>query len=97
MRVYFTFDPRPDLKESLLRDFPEVDFVFHKKIDAEELAKAEVIVTYGEDLDEEKHIGRKGDNLDEDEEITICTIPAANIVGCAHHRGLSMRMQCFPD
>ncbi|MEK4254602.1 D-2-hydroxyacid dehydrogenase [Ureibacillus sp. FSL K6-2830] len=54
MRVYFTFDPRPDLKESLLKDFPEVDFVFHKKIDEEELAKAEVLVTYGEDLDNEK-------------------------------------------
>lgn len=54
MRVYFTFDPRPDLKESLLKDFPEVDFVFHKRIDDEELAKAEVIVTYGEDLTDEK-------------------------------------------
>lgn len=54
MRVYFTFDPRPDLKESLLNDFPDVDFVFHKQIDEEELAKAEVLVTYGEDLDEEK-------------------------------------------
>lgn len=54
MRVYFTFDPRPDLKESLLKDFPEVEFIFHKKIDDEELAKAEVLVTYGEDLDEEK-------------------------------------------
>lgn len=52
MRVYFTFDPRPDLKESLLKDFPEVDFVFHRRVDNEELAKAEVLVTYGEDLDE---------------------------------------------
>ncbi|MFC5558789.1 D-2-hydroxyacid dehydrogenase [Ureibacillus thermophilus] len=54
MRVYFTFDPRPDLKESLVNDFPEVDFIFHKTIDDKELAKAEVLVTYGEDLDEEK-------------------------------------------
>lgn len=52
MRVYFTFDPRPDLKESLLKDFPDVDFVFHKRIDDEQLAKAEVLVTYGEDLDD---------------------------------------------
>lgn len=54
MRVYFSFDPRPDLKESLLKDFPDVQFVFHKRIDDEELAKAEVLVTYGEDLTDEK-------------------------------------------
>lgn len=53
MRVYFTFDPRPDLKESLVNDFPEVDFIFHNRVDNEELSKAQVLVTYGEDLTDE--------------------------------------------
>ena len=51
MRIYFTFEPRPDLKDPLLAEFPEVDFVFENTLSVEELQKADVLVTYGEDLD----------------------------------------------
>lgn len=53
MKVYFTFDPRPDLKEGLLQDFPTIEFIFHEKIDYAVLKEAEVVVTYGEDLGEQ--------------------------------------------
>lgn len=53
MRIYFTFEPRPDLREPLLVEFPQVDFVFESGISIEELQKADVLVTYGEDLNEE--------------------------------------------
>ncbi|MGE7622352.1 D-2-hydroxyacid dehydrogenase [Viridibacillus sp. NPDC096237] len=53
MKVYFTFDPRPDLKEGILQDFPTIEFIFHEKIDHAVLKEAEVVVTYGEDLGEQ--------------------------------------------
>ncbi|EON74517.1 D-2-hydroxyacid dehydrogenase [Lysinibacillus sphaericus] len=53
MRIYFTFEPRPDLREPLLVEFPQVDFVFENGISIEELQTADVLVTYGEDLNEE--------------------------------------------
>lgn len=57
MKVYFTFDSRPDLQEQLVEQFPEVEFVFRKGIIDGDLETAEVIVTYGEDLTEE-HIAK---------------------------------------
>lgn len=53
MRIYFTFEPRPDLKDPLVAEFPEVDFVFENGLSNEELQKADVLVTYGEDLDDD--------------------------------------------
>ena len=53
MRVYFTFEPRGDLKKPLVEEFPQIDFVFEAGISAEQLAQAEILVTYGEDLTEE--------------------------------------------
>lgn len=53
MRVYFTFEPREDLKKPLVEEFPQIDFVFEVSISAEQLAQAEILVTYGEDLTEE--------------------------------------------
>ncbi|MFL1998305.1 D-2-hydroxyacid dehydrogenase [Lysinibacillus irui] len=53
MRVYFTFEPRPDLREPLLTDFPQLDFVFDSGLSNEELQQADILVTYGEDLTEE--------------------------------------------
>ncbi|KOY81984.1 D-2-hydroxyacid dehydrogenase [Lysinibacillus macroides] len=50
MRIYFTFEPRPDLREPLLAQFPQVDFIFENGLSNEELEKADVLVTYGEDL-----------------------------------------------
>jgi phosphoglycerate dehydrogenase-like enzyme len=54
MRIYFTFEPRPDLKEPLIKQFPQVDFIFHARLDETELEKADVLVTYGEDLNEQR-------------------------------------------
>ncbi|MDN4495002.1 NAD(P)-dependent oxidoreductase [Ureibacillus aquaedulcis] len=53
MKVFFTFDSRPDLQKQLVEQFPEVEFVFRKGIIDDELETAEVLVTYGEDLTEE--------------------------------------------
>ena len=51
--IYFTFEPREDLKEPLLAQFPQADFIFDKKLDVEKLVQTDVLVTYGEDLKEE--------------------------------------------
>lgn len=51
--IYFTFELRGDLKQPLLAQFPQVDFLFDKKLDVEKLAQTNVLVTYGEDLKEE--------------------------------------------
>ncbi|HWL12715.1 MAG TPA: D-2-hydroxyacid dehydrogenase [Ureibacillus sp.] len=57
MKVYFTFDARPDLQKQLVEQFSEVEFAFRKGIVEEDLETAEVIVTYGEDLTDE-HIAK---------------------------------------
>ncbi|GEK34629.1 D-2-hydroxyacid dehydrogenase [Kurthia sibirica] len=48
--IYFTFDPRPDLKSDLQSSLPNEQLIFAKKIDPSDFAKAEIIVSYGEDL-----------------------------------------------
>lgn len=53
VNVYFTFEPREDLKQPLIAEFPQVDFVFDAKLDVEKLSMAEILVTYGEDLNTE--------------------------------------------
>ena len=53
MRIYFTFEPRPDLREPLVAEFPQVDFIFETGLSIEELQRADVLVTYGEDLNKE--------------------------------------------
>lgn len=53
MKIYFTFDPRPDLKGELLRDFLDQEFIFRNKVEDEYLKTADILVTYGEDLIEE--------------------------------------------
>lgn len=54
MKVYFTFEPRPDLRDPLVKEFPEVDFTFHSRPDNDHLRETDVLVTYGEDLNEER-------------------------------------------
>ena len=54
MKIYFTFQPRQDLIDPLLVEFPNVQFVFHAKLQEEELHNTDVLVTYGEDLNEER-------------------------------------------
>jgi len=53
VKIYFTFEPRPDLREPLLAEFPQVDFIFKSGLSNEVLQQADVLVTYGEDLTEE--------------------------------------------
>lgn len=53
MKVYFTFNSRPDLQQQLIEHFPKVEFTFHSRIENEVLAEADVLVTYGEDLNDE--------------------------------------------
>jgi phosphoglycerate dehydrogenase-like enzyme len=48
--VYFTFEPREDLRNGLLADFPEVNFYFSLGINEDLLREANIVVTYGEDL-----------------------------------------------
>lgn len=50
VRVYFTFEPREDLRKPLVAEFAEVEFVFESSLREEELAQADILVTYGEDL-----------------------------------------------
>lgn len=52
MKIYFTFEPRENLKQPLVEEFPDIDFVFHKKLDEAELADTDILVTYGTDLNE---------------------------------------------
>lgn len=51
--IYFTFDPRPDLKQDLLTTLANEEFVFDTTIQYENLKKAEILVTYGEDIEAE--------------------------------------------
>lgn len=53
MRIYFTFEPRPDLRDPLVAKFPHVDFIFETGLFIDELQRADVLVTYGEDLNNE--------------------------------------------
>jgi len=54
MKVYFTFEPRENLKADLISEFPQIDFVFDTKLNELHLSDCEVLVTYGEDLTEER-------------------------------------------
>lgn len=51
--IYFTFEPREDLKKPLVAEFPQVQFIFDTKLDLEKLAETDILVTYGEDLQEQ--------------------------------------------
>lgn len=53
LSIYFTFEPREDLKQPLVEEFPQVDFIFDTKLDPEKLVSTDILVTYGEDLKEE--------------------------------------------
>lgn len=48
--IYFTFEPREDLKQPLVTQFPQVNFEFDAKLDVSKLNDADILVTYGEDL-----------------------------------------------
>ncbi len=51
MEVLFTFELKDHQKERLLTKFPQVSFRYSKKTLKQEIEKANVIVTYGGDLD----------------------------------------------
>ena len=50
VNVYFTFEPREDLRANVIEEFPNVHFDFTYGLKEELLAEADVLVTYGEDL-----------------------------------------------
>lgn len=52
--IYFTFDPRPDLKDNLKAHLKNETVIFDRQIELENLKKAEILVTYGEDLTDER-------------------------------------------
>lgn len=54
MKIYFTFEPREDLRKPLIEEFPQAEFIFEQGITEEVLREAQILVTYGEDLDEGK-------------------------------------------
>ena len=51
--IYFTFEPREDLIQPLVAEFPQVDFEFNTKLDPAKLQSTDILVTYGEDLKEQ--------------------------------------------
>ena len=59
MKVLFTFDIKDHQKEHLLLKFPEVSFHYDKNREMQVVEKANVIVTYGEDIDVELLDGAK--------------------------------------
>lgn len=54
MKIYFTFEPREDLRKPLIKEFPQAEFIFEQGITEKLLREAQILVTYGEDLDEGK-------------------------------------------
>ena len=50
MRALFTFLPKEEQQLSLINRFPQVEFVFQKGLNERDIVNAEIIVTYGEDL-----------------------------------------------
>ncbi|MCA1055592.1 D-2-hydroxyacid dehydrogenase [Rossellomorea aquimaris] len=61
MKIVFTFQPKEEFVDDLTQQFPEVDFLFYKKIEEAEsaLPHADILVTMGEDLSE-RHIELSG-------------------------------------
>ena len=51
--VLFTFNVKEYLIKQLQTEFPQVDFAFSTIKDVSSLSKAEIVVTYGEDISEE--------------------------------------------
>ncbi|WP_033541600.1 D-2-hydroxyacid dehydrogenase [Planococcus sp. CAU13] len=51
MEIVFTFLPSDEMKQNIIKGFPDVEFHFSYK-DKSRLPTADVLVTYGEDLDE---------------------------------------------
>lgn len=50
VNIYFTFELREDLRSDLIADFPEVNFYFSAGVHEDLLREANIVVTYGEDL-----------------------------------------------
>lgn len=50
MKILFSFLPKEEQRLGLIDRFPQVDFIFHKGLNENELKTASVFVTYGEDL-----------------------------------------------
>lgn len=51
MEILFTFVPKEEMQQSIIAEFPDADFHFIYK-DKSKLPTADIVVTYGEDLDD---------------------------------------------
>ncbi|WP_368505616.1 D-2-hydroxyacid dehydrogenase [Alkalihalophilus sp. As8PL] len=56
MKVVSSARIKEDIQQQMINDFPEVDFMFYKKMNevGEDLSSCEVLITYGEDLTSER-------------------------------------------
>lgn len=50
MKILFSFLPKQEQRDKLLKQFPDVEFIFQKGLNEEVLKSSQVLVTYGEDL-----------------------------------------------
>jgi len=51
MKILFSFLPKPEQQTNLLEEFSEFEFIFRKGLDENELKSADILVTYGEDIE----------------------------------------------
>lgn len=50
MKILFSFLPKQEQQDELIRKFPNAEFVFQKGLNEELLRSSQILVTYGEDL-----------------------------------------------
>ncbi|MFJ7828200.1 D-2-hydroxyacid dehydrogenase [Psychrobacillus sp. NPDC096623] len=50
MKILFSFLPKQEQQDDLIRKFPDAEFVFQKGLNEELLNSSQILVTYGEDL-----------------------------------------------
>ena len=50
MNILFSFLPKQEQQDELVRKFPDAEFVFQKGLNEEQLKTSQILVTYGEDL-----------------------------------------------
>jgi len=50
MNILFSFLPKQEQQDELVRKFPDAEFVFQKGLNEEKLKTSQILVTYGEDL-----------------------------------------------
>lgn len=51
MNILFSFLPKPEQQDELVKKYPDAKFIFQKGLNEELLKSASILVTYGEDID----------------------------------------------